>query len=447
MKSLLIPICAITLLAGCQLQTDLNPNRIQPLAREHVVIHRSGNPDSLYLGTPGIVRLASGRLVATLDQFGPGVSTLMGEKAVFPATGSQLQGLIFLSDDGGRNWEFVRPFPFCHARPFVAGGRLYLLGHALDLKIMVSDDEGETWSAVAALTQGQTWTGACDNVWYANGSVYLALERRFERGLRDCWRVGDIAPVLMRAREKSDLTRAENWTFASPLVFEDVITPEKLDYFGIPYYPSLADEAYWITPERPMSPMGWLETHVVRFTDPLHMWADTTGHTFHLFMRAHTGRTGYAALLKVVENEDGSMSTLLETAPSGKKIVYTPFPGGQMKFYILFDEETRLFWHIGTQATNSMIAPENLPPDRYNLPDNERRRLVLHFSRNMIDWCFAGLVAIGPQEKASRHYCAMAIDGDDLVIVSRSGDDQAANAHNGNLITFHRVKHFRSLVY
>ena len=41
----------------------------------------------------------------------------------------------------------------------------------------------------------------------------------------------------------------------------------------------------------------------------------------------------------------------------------------------------------------------------------------------------------------------MAIDGDDLVIVSRSGDEHARNAHDGNLVTFHRVRNFRSLVY
>jgi hypothetical protein len=41
----------------------------------------------------------------------------------------------------------------------------------------------------------------------------------------------------------------------------------------------------------------------------------------------------------------------------------------------------------------------------------------------------------------------MAIDGDDLVILSRSGDQRAKSAHDGNLIAFHRVKSFRELVY
>jgi hypothetical protein len=41
----------------------------------------------------------------------------------------------------------------------------------------------------------------------------------------------------------------------------------------------------------------------------------------------------------------------------------------------------------------------------------------------------------------------MIADGDDLLILSRSGDAAARSAHNGNLITLHRVPDFRSLLY
>ena len=118
-----------------------------------------------------------------------------------------------------------------------------------------------------------------------------------------------------------------------------------------------------------------------------------------------------------------------------------------MRFHMLYDAQTQLYWLLSTQATDSMTRSELLPPDRYNLPNNERRRLVLHFSKNCVDWCFAGLVAVGEVEKASRHYASMAIAGDDLLILSRSGDTRAHSAHNGNLITLHRVRNFRELVY
>jgi hypothetical protein len=47
----------------------------------------------------------------------------------------------------------------------------------------------------------------------------------------------------------------------------------------------------------------------------------------------------------------------------------------------------------------------------------------------------------------TRNYASMAIDGDDLIVLSRSGDERAVSAHNGNLITFHRIRDFRGLVY
>jgi hypothetical protein len=94
-----------------------------------------------------------------------------------------------------------------------------------------------------------------------------------------------------------------------------------------------------------------------------------------------------------------------------------------------------------------MGRPDRLPADQYSLPNNERHRLQLHFSRNMTDWCFAGLVATGATPREARHYTAMDLDGEDLVILSRSGDARARSAQDGNLITFHRVRNFRSLVY
>jgi hypothetical protein len=168
-------------------------------------------------------------------------------------------------------------------------------------------------------------------------------------------------------------------------------------------------------------------------------------------MRAHTGGTGYACVAKVVEAGPepgtGALTTGLQTAPSGKRMLYIPCPGGQMKFHVLYDGVTAHYWLLSTQATDSMTRPDRLPPHRYNLPNNQRRRLQLHFSTNMVDWCFAGLVAAGPVEQASRHYASMIIDGNDLLILSRSGDARAHNAHDGNLITFHAVRDFRQLLY
>ena len=167
-------------------------------------------------------------------------------------------------------------------------------------------------------------------------------------------------------------------------------------------------------------------------------------------MRAHTGGSGYCCVAKAVEYTIGGKDSIkieLVTNPSGKKLHFLPMPGGQMKFYVKFDEQTNLYWLLSTQATDTMCRIERMSNERYNIPCDERDRLTLHFSKNMVDWVFAGLVSKGNSPKQSRHYGSMDIDGEDLVIVSRSGDADCKSAHNGNLITFHRVKNFRDLIY
>jgi hypothetical protein len=57
------------------------------------------------------------------------------------------------------------------------------------------------------------------------------------------------------------------------------------------------------------------------------------------------------------------------------------------------------------------------------------------------------MVAMGKTPRCARHYTSMTISGEDLLILSRSGDENAYSAHNGNLLTLHRVKSFRDLVY
>lgn len=423
--------------------SGVNPNRVRTLANDFVEVCHSPDPKNVYCYTPGICRLDSGRLVVTCDFGGPGMK-------------GKTTGRIFVSDDGGRTWRKTGEFPMCHARPFVAGKSLYVLGHNGNLGVLRSDDNGETWGATSWLTQKQSWHQSACNVWYARGNVYLVMEQTIPSpdGRRFGWSVNRLAPTLMRAKATDDLTKRESWTFAESFCFDSVFggNPDpELDYFGIPWYTAFTawtkDRPRPDSQPRHAQPIGWLETNVVQFQDPNHVWYDPTGRTFHLFMRTNTSGSGYAAMAKVVEMPDGTMKTSLETAPSGRKMLFIPFPGGQMRFHVLWDEKTQLYWLLSTQATDTMCRFDRLPEGRYNLPYDERQRMQLSFSRNMMDWCFAGLVATGPSARSARHYASMAFDGDDLVIVSRSGDKDAKSAHDGNMITFHRVPDFRSLAY
>lgn len=420
----------------------MNPNRIFPLADGHVRAVESPDPASIYTYTPGIALLPDGAYLLTMDYGGPGARNLApAREFAKPYFGS-----AFLSRDKGQTWRHVLDFPAMHARPFCAGGSVYILGHYGDLVILRSDDNGETWGPPRTLTAGERWHQSACNVWYENGFVYLVMEYIHPNDM-DTWPVEIMAPVLLRASASEDLCLRENWTFSEKTAFRDLCGASDLQWHGIPFFPENPHDSYFPAPERNNAPIGWLETNVVRITDPSHYWYDPSGRTFHLFARAHTGGTGYCALLKAVEREDGTIQTLPETVPSGKKILYLPMPGGHLRFHMLYDGETRLYWLLSTQATDSMTRAELLPPTRFNLPNNERNRLQLHFSKNCVDWCFAGMVSIGDGDLCSRHYASMLVDGEDLVVASRSGDQNAKSAHNGNFISIHRVRDFRGLVY
>ncbi|MCC6682998.1 MAG: exo-alpha-sialidase [Phycisphaeraceae bacterium] len=423
-----------------------NPQKITPLAQDHVAVGRSPDPERVWIYDPYVLALEDGRLIGGYTLGGPGRVDYCKQKGWLDADGQPQNAVVLTSDDGGKTWTERARYRMSHQRAFEADGKIYILGHSGNLRIMRSDDRGQTWTQPVELTQGQQWHQSAVGYCKANGNIYIVMEHRLERGIKG-WDVTNIAPVLMRGKLSDDLTQRENWTFASELVFMDIVDINKLNYVGIPFFPTNPTTSYSLAPRRGMAPMGWLETNVVQIHDPNHVWFDPTGHTFHMLSRCNTGGTNVAAFSKVVENPDGSLTTMLEQVPSGKDMLFVPLPGGGMKFYVTYDEKSGLYWLLGNQTTDSMIDVKKMDPLRYGIPNQERHRLVLHFSRNLYDWCFAGVVAIGPDMNGARHYCSMDIDGDDLVIMSRSGDNRAHDAHNGNLATFHRVTNFRGLVY
>lgn len=415
------------------------------LANDYTVVYESPDPKDVYAYSPGLARLSSGRLVATMDQGGRGVASLPDMKK--DGDGHLWRGKVFTSDDRGRTWAHRCDTPLMHARPFTAGDAVYVLGHDGDLGILPSDDMGATWGEPSWLTNGGGWHQAPCNVHYTRGRVYLVMEHNTEPGFRG-WPVSVLAPVVMSADVNADLTKRQSWTFSDELSFKQALEQAgKPHLIGVPFFTPGNTAPDNPGDKRHMALPGWLETNIVQFTDPGHVWHDPARRTFHLWMRAHTGATNLACIAKAVEADDGSLTVSLEKAPSGEPMLYAPCPGGQMKFHILYDRPSKLFWLLSSQATDSMTRPDRLPPNRYNLPNNERHRLVLHFSTNCMDWCFAGRVADSGEYGQGRHYASMAIDGDDLHIMARSGDARAKSAHDGNLITFHTVHRFRDLVY
>ena len=406
-KLLYSVICAGLLLSACS--TPYNCGRL--LAGEKVIT-TSPNPDSIYLYTPAIAEGFGGRFVVAVDYGGPGTYSLDGPKSDFGdyTAGNQIR--VLLSDDKGRTWrETPARIPMMHEILFKAGGSLYMIGHSGRLLITRSDDNGETWSEPAVLCPEPRWHQSCTAVDVYDGKVTLV----YEKWVAEKHKWPGVGPVLMQAREDADLTDPSNWKFSE--LYNPDEDMEAARPSGIPV-------------NAPGAP-GMLETNVIRVHNPANPFYDATGKSVALLARASTGFPDIGVMLKGYEREDGSLAIGRFRKNEGE-VYFVHIPGGDLKFHILYDPESRLYWLLHSQIDGRM---------------NYRRRLALSYSPDLLRWTFAGLVAVGPTDHSARHYATMIQDGDDLFIVSRSGDERARTAHDGNIVTFHRIKDFRKLIY
>ena len=406
-KLLYSVICAGLLLSACS--TPYNCGRL--LAGEKVIT-TSPNPDSIYLYTPAIAEGFGGRFVVAVDYGGPGTYSLDGPKSDFGDYKAGNQIRVLLSDDKGKTWrETPARIPMMHEILFKAGGSLYMIGHSGRLLITRSDDNGETWSEPAVLCPEPRWHQSCTAVDVYDGKVTLV----YEKWVAEKHKWPGVGPVLMQAREDTDLTDPSNWKFSELYNPDDDMEAARPS--GIPV-------------NAPGAP-GMLETNVIRVHNPANPFYDATGKSVALLARASTGFPDIGVMLKGYEREDGSLAIGRFRKNEGE-VYFVHIPGGDLKFHILYDPESRLYWLLHSQIDGRM---------------NYRRRLALSDSPDLLRWTFAGLVAVGPTDHSARHYATMIQDGDDLFIVSRSGDERARTAHDGNIVTFHRIKDFRKLIY
>jgi len=382
------------------------------IVASEVVIAESPAPDSVFLYTPGIIEGFDGRLVVSVDYGGPGTSVLDGSRSDFGDYKSGNQIRILLSDDEGKTWrETSARIPMMHEILFKAGKSLYMIGHSGRLLITRSDDNGETWSEPSVLCPEPRWHQSCAPVDIHDGKVTLVYEKWVSDG--HPW--PGVGPVLMQAKVDDDLTEASSWKFS------DLYNPDEDMEASRPSGIPLTDPGK----------AGILETNVIRVYDEKNPFYDPSGKSVVLMMRASVGLPDIGVMMKGVEKPDGSLA-VEKLTKNGREMYFAHIPGADLKFYVVYDPESRLYWLLHSQMDGRM---------------NYRRRLALSYSPDLLKWTFAGLVAVGPADNAARHYASMIIHGDDLLIVSRSGDERARNSHDGNLVTFHRVKDFRDLIY
>ena len=240
---------------------------------------------------------------------------------------------------------------------------------------------------------------------------------------------------ILRAPQGAVLTSRKSWTVlpAAP-TFSELVPANTFDYFGVPFYRSSASHG---GADQGGHRLGWGDAHLLHIGDPQHVWSDSDGHTFHLLARAAFYRGNLAVWAKVTQDAGGDLTTEPETTPAGNRLIFLPFPGGNLRFHVMFDEVSGLYWLLSCQITDSMRRPERGKEKGRGLPCDERHRLQLHFSRNLVDWCFAGFVDAGDDRNDARNDTQMAIRGDDLCVVTCTGET----------VTCGVIPAFRELIY
>jgi hypothetical protein len=417
---------------------------------EEQVIFDSTDPDKYFAYGPSVIRSKKGSLLISFDIGGNPED--LPDYRVLSYTKQKMVCRIIRRGVEPTEFNHVASFAICHARLFQVDQSIYLLGHNGRLQISKSADDGLTWSSLHEITESDGWHGSACNVVTSNGRLYLAMERRSDLSIRG-WNVAGLSPHILSASLSSDLLDHRSWTISNSYSFNELFEHERFSYFGLPFMSTgykFPVHSFINNKVVKSSPMGWLEGNIVKILDENHIWFDPHGRTLYLFLRTNTAGVGYAAVLKVVEVEEEGrheLYTELARAPSGEPLTFLLFPGGHAKFFILYDEPSERFWLCGNQPSDSMVKMQRMNRKRYNLPNNERNRLVLYHSKNAMDWIFSGAVSIGPCEQAARNYPAMYIDNKDLLIVSRAGDERAIDSQYSNQIRIHTVKDFRDLVY
>ncbi len=361
-----------------------------------------------YLGSPGILRLEDGRLLATHDYFGPGS----------PRNHENEEHLtsVYRSDDNGRAW-----FNLAHianafwSSLFVHRGAVYLLGCSQQYGSIVirrSLDGGNTWSFPRDEQTGLLFLGgnfytppnyhcAPVPVLVAGGRLYRAFEDndpcRWPTGFRAC---------VISCREDSDLLEAKNWTMSNKLPFEARWVP-----------------GAWRQPEG--EGPGWLEGNVV----------EAPGGEILNILRVHSWpEPDKAAIVRVHD--------------SGKKVTFDPeidfidFPGGHTKFTIRYDPHSRFYI---TLSNYSNARPWE---------ERDRNFLSLSVSRDLRQWRLCKVLLSDDTGRAPAEavkstgfqYVDWQFDGGDIIYLSRTAWNGAHNFHDANYITFHRLKNFRSVL-
>jgi hypothetical protein len=341
-----------------------------------------------YTGSPCIARLPSGRLLASHDI----------------AIEEQCLTKVFYSDDDGASWHFATDIHPCKwGKLFVHRDRTYMLAvtgkSAEDLIIFECLDNGFTWTKPTVILCGKLEPEGPGGMHKApvpvvehKGRIWTAVERHIPHTERT------YTNGVISAPADSDLLNAANWVATTPFLEFDTSWPN-LKTGGS--QPKLIEGNVVVMPD------GGL-INLIRYNQ-----------------KKGIPGSGRAVILKVdIEHPQAPLAF--------DRVI--DFPGSHSKFTINFDARRKCYFSLVNRATITEHA------------EDQRNILTLTRSCDLIHWeCIADIINLQdagwPEDytQAAYQYWDWILEGDLIYAVSRTALNGAANKHDNNYVTFHKI--------
>ena len=360
-----------------------------------------------YIGSPSLVRLPDGALLASHDYFGQ-LRTLEGENGLTS---------IYRSEDNGQSWVNITHIINAYWGTMVSlPSGVYHLGVTRDygdMTVRRSTDGGFTWSIPKDEKSGIIMRGtpAGEPHHYRietsgtelvhDGILYKGFDKHIIEPDGPEWRADKFATGIISAKVDADLLDAASWTITDQLQFD---------------YAKYSDNSV----AGPGN--GWLEGTPVPGPDG----------KIHELIRMHLLKPNKAGYLTL---SDDRRSLAFDYRDG-----IIEFIGGESRFTVRRDSRTGLY----VTFSNYVTEGEKFP--------TKRNLLCLAVSEDLRHWRRVkdvltddtGLMLQYSAQLTGFQYCAWHFDGDeDIMLLSRTAYRGAHNFHDANRLTFHRFEHWR----